>query len=603
MRHSAIRAERGTRVRVRQLAIGNRVFEIGWLLLGAGLAFWLLTLRPIGASDISDLGLVSAVSIGTWLGIALISIAFALACEERPISMTLAVACILAMALILYGTPAIAEPLPRFNTVYVHLGLIEAIARSGRFFPEVDARFSWPLFFAAAAMISQLGQFDLLSVAAWFPLATVLAVLPAMWILTYAFVNDRRLSLVALWFFILANWVAQDYLSPQGLNLVMYVWFLALIAWLFKRTPGPGDWVARLIARTRLPRQIFVDEIRGPIGPVVSRIGMLLVVVAIAFFSSSSHQLTPFAMVGASVGLVAVGRTSLRSMPIIVAVLAVLWVSFAGQEYLLGNLAKLLKDVGDPTGNTGAALAGRLRGSPGHIFVVTERILFTAAFWGLAVVGVWRRARTGFWDVGAIALAVVPFAIIAFQSYGGEIFLRVFLFALPAMSFLAATALFPVFYARSRAQTVALVVVSLALAVGFMIARYGNERAEIVEVAELQGADRAYQIMPQESLIGTINFDSPIRYRFFDLYDYLEMQGEIADLTVGEIAIQLDEAREGRPAYLFLSRGQRALEELLGLPPEAWDRIVAEVEASPLFEVEFQTPDASLYRFVPAGQP
>ncbi len=591
------------RISVRQLAVGNRVFEIGWLLLGAGLAVWLLTLRPIQASDISDVGLLSALSIGTWVGIVLVSIAFALACEARPITMSLAVACILAMALILYGTPAIVEPLPRFNTVYVHLGLIEAIARAGRFFPEVDARFSWPLFFAAAAMISQLGQFDLLSVAAWFPFVTVLAVLPAMWILTYAFVNDRRLSLVALWFFVLANWVGQDYLSPQGLNLVMFVWFLALIAWLFKRTPGPGDWAARLIARTRLPRQIFVDEIRGPIGPVISRIGMLLVVVAIAFFSSASHQLTPFAMVGASVGLVAVGRTSLRSMPIIVAVIAVLWVSFAGQDYLLGNLAQLLRDVGDPTGNTGAGLAGRLRGSPGHLFVVAERIAFTVAFWSLAVAGIWRRARNGFWDVGAIALAVVPFGIIAFQSYGGEIFLRVFLFALPAMSFLAATAVFPVFYARSRAQTVALVVLSVALAVGFVIARYGNEVADIVEVGELQGADQAYKIIPQESLIATINYNSPIRYRYFDLYDYAEMQGEIADLTVPEIAKQLDDARDGRPAYLFLSRGQRALEELLGLPPEAWDRIAAEVDGSPLFQPEFQTPDASLYRYVPAGQP
>ena len=171
------------------------------------------------------------------------------------------------------------------------------------------------------------------------------------------------------------------------------------------------------------------------------------------------------------------------------------------------------------------------------------------------------------------------------------------------MSFLAATAVFPVFYARSRAQTVALVVISLALAVGFMIARYGNERIDVVEVGELQGVDRAFTIMPQESLIGTVNFDSPIRYRYFDLYDYVEMQGPVEELTATEIAKQLDGAREGRPAYLFLSRGQRALEELLGQPPEVWDRIVAEVGSSPLFEPEFQTPDASLYRYVPPGQP
>jgi hypothetical protein len=588
---------------VRQLDSRGRAEGIGWVLAGIGLAAWLLTLRPIHAADLDDLGIIGALPMGTWLAIALVTAAFAFAVELRPMSMRLAIACILGMTVILYGTPAIVEALPRFSTVYVHLGLIEAIERAGRLFPELDARFSWPLFFTGAALISQLAQVDLLTIAQWFPMVTTIAVLPPLWILMRSFVNDRRLSVVALWLFVLADWVAQDYLSPQGMNLVLYVWFIAIVAWLFKRSPRPSAWVSRAMERSRLPRAVFVDSVDRPIGPAISRVGMFAIVVAVAFFSTASHQLTPFAMVGASVGLVIVGRTSLRSLPIMVAVIAALWISFAGQDYLLGNLTQLLKDVGNPTGNAGTSIAGRIRGSEGHLFVVVERIAFTAFFWAVAAVGLWRRIRLGFWDVGAMVLAVVPFAIIGFQSYGGEIFLRVFLFSLPPMAFLAAAAIFPVFYGRSRVQTVVLVLLSVALAVGFVVARYGNERADIVEPGELVATEQAYRLIPQDSLIATMNYNSPIRYRYVELYDHLELQGQLADLTADGVAKELDAARHGQPAFLFLSRGQQALEELLGGATGDWERLTAELDASDRFVPEFQSADAVLYRYVPVEAP
>jgi hypothetical protein len=588
---------------MRRLDAPARALVVGWAMVGAGLLAWLLTLRPIHASDVTDIGLISALPPGTWLAIALITVAFTVAVELRPISLPLAVWSILSMALVLYATPALIEALPRFNTTYVHVGLMEAIVRSGRLFPEFDARYSWPLFFTAGAMISQLARIDLLTIAAWVPLVTSLAVLPALWVLVHAFANDHRIALVAMWFFLLVDWVGQDYLSPQGMNLVIYVWFIAIVSLVFRRAAQPRPWVTRAMARSRLPMQVFLDAMGRPIGPAIARSGMLLVIVFLAFTSASSHQLTPFAMVGASLGLAVVGRTSLRSLPIIVAVITALWVSLAGQDYLLGNLAQLLKDFGDPAGNASTSVAGRLHGSPGHVFVVTERIFYTAAFWAVAAIGVYRRIRSGFWDVGAMVLAVVPFGIIIFQSYGGEVFLRCFLLSLPAMAFFAAASIYPVFYSRSRFQAVALVVVSVALVGGFLVARYGNERADIVEVGELAGADRAYTVMPQGSLITTVDYNSPIRYRFVDLYDYLELQGRVADFTPTEITTQIEAVRDGRPAFLFISRGQQALEELVGNSADDWAAMVAGIEGSPRFEPVFETPDASLFRIVPTTTP
>jgi hypothetical protein len=588
---------------VRQLATGDRTAAIGWLLLGGGVAVWLVTLHPITSAGLTDVGLVGALPWGMWIAVAFVTAAFAVACEARHIPTRLAISCIVAIAVILYGTPAIIEALPRFNTVYVHLGLIEAITRNERFFPELDARFSWPLFFAAAAMISQLSQIDLLAVAAWVPLATMFAVLPAMWILVNAFANDRRLSFVALWFLLLGNWVGQDYLSPQGMNFILYVWFLALVAWFFRRPPTSRDWVMRVLGKTRLPRSIVVDLTKQPTNVAGARVGMLLIVVALATISAASHQLTPFAMIGASLALVIVGRTSLKSLPILVALITILWVSFAGQEFLLGNLSSLLHDVGNAGGTTGSAIGSRVRGSPGHVFVVLERILFSGAFWGLAFLGILRRLRVGIWDVAAVALAVVPFGIIGLQSYGGEIFLRVFLFTLPPMAFLAAAAIFPVSYDRSRLQTVFLVLLSAGMAVGFVIGRYGNERADIVEPGELAITDQVYRTVPQGSLVATVDYNSPILYRFYEEYRHFELAEPVEQLTPAIVAKELEATREGRPAYLFLTSGQERLEGLLGMPDGAWQQLTSALDVSPLFHTEVSSADGTLYRYLPAATP
>ena len=78
-----------------------------------------------------------------------------------------------------------------------------------------------------------------------------------------------------------------------------------------------------------------------------------------------------------------------------------------------------------------------------HVFVVQFRLAMTLGFWVLALYGFLRRVRHGYLDLDAVALAFVPFGLLALQSYGGEMLLRVYLFSLPFMAFLAAAAFIP----------------------------------------------------------------------------------------------------------------------------------------------------------------
>jgi hypothetical protein len=566
-------------------------------LIAAAAVLWFLTLAPITPADMTDLGLISALPIWYWVAIAALGLAFGIGLSVEPFRPSVAIAAAIVLALVLYGTPAIAQALPRFNTTYVHLGFIDLIERTGRLYPEMDARFSWPLFFVATALVSAATTVDLLAIAAWVPLATNLLALPALVLLYRAFTDDQRLVWLGAWVFLLANWVGQDYLSPQGFNLLLLLWMLALVATYFQRRGRP-----RWLRPGRGPDDDDDDGQAWPGEPAsvpyATRAGIYVVVVALALASVASHQLTPFAMMAASFGLVIVDRTTLRALPILIGVLLVIWVSFVAEAFITGHLRDLVAELGTE-GGTAGELVSRVRGSPGHTFVVIERIAFSVAIWAAAAIGVVRRVRSGRWDLAAIALAVIPI-VLAVQPYGGEAPLRVFLFSLPATSYLVATAVFPVPRRLGIVGVAGMTGLTVVMAAGLTIARYGNELADMVTPSELAVVDEVHRIAPEGAFLATMNFNSPIRYQFVERYDYEEIAAPMTTMTAATLAAILDVEGAGRPTYVVLTRGQRAHDELIGVPPTEWPRIEAELEASPWFEPVVREADGSAYRYTRA---
>src|SRR5205823_908059 len=144
-------------------------------------------------------------------------------------------------------------------------------------------------------------------------------------------------------------------------------------------------------------------------------------------------------------------------------------------------------------------VVARLQGSREHVVVVFERLLMTAAIWGFALLGVLGRTRRGHADLTYALLAIAPFPLLLMQSYGGEILLRIYLFPLPPMLFFVAS----VFGnttpgAMSARSATSLLLVSLALFAGFLVARYGNERMDHFTSQELDAVNEFYRITPRD---------------------------------------------------------------------------------------------------------
>jgi len=220
-----------------------------------------------------------------------------------------------------------------------------------------------------------------MSMANWSPLVlNLLYALPLLVIFRWA-THDARLQWLGLWIFFSANWVGQDYFSPQGTAFAL--WLAMLAALLTRFAPRPEvlakrvsvAWVLRLLDPRRVLASLRADRESDRAGPPQrGDAALLLLIVAIYAAIVSGHQLTPFPILfaGAALGLFSGLRT--RNLPVIMTVLVAAWISYPATPYLIGHVEELAGNVGSTSQNLTANVSERLGGSPGHAFIVNLRI-------------------------------------------------------------------------------------------------------------------------------------------------------------------------------------------------------------------------------------
>ncbi|MFF0163437.1 lipopolysaccharide biosynthesis protein [Streptomyces sp. NPDC005263] len=463
----------------------------GILLTAALLLYWVPALR-LGEADLDEmggLGLISVLPLPTLVGAALLVVVFAsllwLGREHRALLLLT----LLATVVSLHALPAVIETEPRFATAWQHLGFIDYIDRTGSAVPDLDARWSWPGFFAVAAFVTKAcGVSDLTEVIRWWPTAIQLLYLAPMFLLVRSMRASWRAKWTGIWVFVLSGWVGQDYFSPQGFTYLLYLVFVAILLVWF-RAPG-------VIWAKRRPGEIEVE-------PADRRQRAVLLMIVIGLFAASvpAHQLTPFVMLGVLAVLVLVGRSELRGLPILFGVLVAAWVGFMAEPYWSGHFDDLFGGVGGVGSNVSSSVSGRIQGgSSTHKLVLYVRVLLAGGVMAFACWGWWRRRRHHYRERSLLVLTFVPFLGFGMQSYGGEMALRVFMFALPGSALLAGLALFPRTGVttgerdkdRASLAPLAALLAGLVLMGGFLVARWGNEPFERIRPGEVAAMDYVY---------------------------------------------------------------------------------------------------------------
>ncbi|MEW2356187.1 hypothetical protein [Spirillospora sp. NPDC029432] len=610
--------------------------------LAAGLALFWVPLSGVDLEALDGYGLIGVLPVATLLGAAVLVLTFMVTLAlPRPHRMLLALQ-IAMLILALHGVTLALEPIARFPTAWQTAGFIEYITRNGTVSWELDARFSTPGFFAFIGFLMEAaGQKDIEPVLRWAPTVTnLLYLLPYVLILRVLRATWRAKWLAA-WLFIAANWVGQDYLSPQAFAYLLYLFFVAiLVNWFRHHDETRQRSGKRRTAATRERRGglwrlydwIFAakdpGELPAPPVPVRERSILLVLLFLLLLAGTAAHQLTPFLMTAACAGLVLVRRCNLRGLPFIAGVVYAAWVSFMTVGYWAGRKGEIFGSIGNIFQNVQQSTGGRIGEAAGATQdIQLLRILIAVTVAGLAMSGLLRRRARGIDDRVALVLMLVPFSSFGLQNYGGEIALRIYFFMLPAACLLIAYLFFPAPFdapavrdpkvrlrlGRLRTGTrrhwpavAAASVFGLLLAGGFLSVRYGNERYEQVRPSDV----KAYDTMLREhkGAVGVVWLSAedpnltggtpvmPWSYRSWERFTYTPVIANRNDpADVRQIVQRMKE--QGPGGFFVTTRSHEDFQVLTaGLAPDYGARLRRAMAAHPEIRTVSANRDAAVYR-------
>jgi hypothetical protein len=446
---------------------------------------------------------------------------------------------------------------------------------------------------------------------------------------------------MSVWLFYLANWVGQDYFSPQSLNYFFHLIIIGIcLRWFGIKTPptevtqpavleiehderlareidAHKDAIAvRLVDRhsrmglwKRALSQFYLrtghveEDAPDSRALALQRVGLMSVVILLFVVVATSHQLTPFMTIVAVTALVVCRLCSSYRLPVLMVVIAVSWIIFGAREFFTSEIDGLIAAFGRvsdsfsdnlidfshvPWGQKMVALAGR-----GVCVAVSV----------MALLGGIRRLRLGYLDLPGILLAVVAVAPLVATTYGGEVLFRVYFFALPAMIFFVAALTYPSPDSSASGRTAILpIALSIMLFVGFSFAHYGKDRQYHFTEDEVDVAQYLYSSAPPGALLIEGSRSYPTQFKNYEFFTYVPISREphegqlrIHDNPV-EVLTRWMSNRTYPRAYLIITRSQKADVDASGRMPGGFlDSIERALLESPRFQVAYGNEDARVF--------
>ncbi|MFD5768971.1 hypothetical protein ACFWIN_24535 [Streptomyces sp. NPDC127049] len=573
-------------------------------------ALWLWALPRIDFRNIDEFGLLDRFPIAFYAALAVLTLGFVLTLRRAGTSPGWPAVYCVAMLFALKAPPAVLYETVRYAWASKHDAIISRLLAEGTVRPGTDlsggmsAYDQWPGFFALdAGLVRAFGVEAAASFTNWAPVALGLLTLPVLVLIYRTFSDDWRLVWTAMWIFQLANWVGQDYLSPQGFSYLLYLTVLAVVVRHFVRPGSAGPLRDRTV----------LDPAATAVPPATSTrqraIAVLLLVPAIAAINAS-HQLTPLMLCVTLAALCLTRRYRNLGLLATAGALMLAWYLTMGRELFFTTLSTLSEKLGNLLANSRPGFAGDPTG-PGPELVGSANVLMVLALGGLAAAAVLLRRRLARSALPLILAAAAPVPLVLVNDYGGEMIFRVYLFGLPGSAFFAAAALVPAAGARSRAalgaRRFAIVALPLALVTmlaGFLPSYYGKEGMHYAQPGETALTRRAFDQAPEGALVlaatGAFS-DAYYRYDRYDRWFFTEQEvDENLRMLKDPAGYLAGGIPAGVPAYVILTPTQA--EAVIGegyLPPGGFDTLIRSLKRSPLFAVVEESRYGVVLRYKP----
>lgn len=592
-------------------------------ILGA-LTLWGLALLTSGdLNGVNDFGLVAVLNPVFFAAFLVLVVSFVAQLRQPHPNQVLLFLHIAALVVMLHGTPAMLYAAPRYGWTFKHLGVVDYIQTFGYVTPGIDVYHDWPGFFAFFAYFNELAGLDsAVHYALYSQVVNNFLFLGAILLIMQALTPDQRVLWLSGWFFVLTNWVAQDYFAPQALGYFFFLVVLGILLTWFRRHISLVDlpyleWpgIRRVAPLWRkLVGWLEIVATDAEPTPPLQRVGIVAVLLACGLAIIASHQLTPMMMISTLFMLVIFRTNKLNTLPILLTMVTMVWVTHMAFTSLVDR-NDWYSSVGDVSSNVEGSLSDLSKSSRGRTMVAMAARLLSAGIWGLAMLGGARRLflerKLDLLPVLLIG-GVVP--VIATQAYGGEILFRAFLFTLPGIVFFAAVFFFPTMTSAVGRWATATLLGANVVLVGLMVlAYYGNEQMNRFTPAEIAASQYVYEHAPDKSLLLSVNFNYPTlfteRYsviahaalldRYTWLVDYRDFIYQDIDASKLPLIVRALDRTQYTDGFFIVTRSQLEHVQLHGtLSEDSFETLVELLNDSPDFEKYYQNNDAIVFRLI-----
>ncbi|MCX5382045.1 hypothetical protein [Streptomyces sp. NBC_00083] len=580
-----------------------------WLPLAVAIALWVYALPGIDYLHMGDWGLIDKLPAAFYLSLAVLTGGFVVSLRRAGTAPWWPGLYSVALLFALKAPTAILYNAVRYPWASKHDAVVNHLLANQELRPGVPlsgnmaAYDQWPGFFTLnAGLVRAFGVDTAASYLNWAPLFYGVVLIPVLVLIYRTFAEDWRLVWTGVWIFEVANWVGQDYFSPQGMALILH---LAVLAVVFRHFVRPG-------AAGGLRSRANLDPAAASVPPPTTGRQRAVCVAILAPMIAAinfTHQLTPVMLCVALVALNLTRRYRNPGLLVVTALIMLIWDLTMGRPLFVETLASLKESVGNLLNNSRAGYAGELTG-PGPVLQGRADIVMVLVVAGLAAVAVVLRRKLVRSALPLLLVSVAPVPLFAVNDYGGEMLFRVYLFGLPGAAFFAAAALVPAAgrgrvrvrmgvrvrwrvpaAVRRRGAAVALPVVLVLLVAGFVPAYYGKERMYYTPPAETAMVTRVLDNAPKGSMILAVTGSFPQALHRYDQLEhwYVAEQEEPQNAImlrdpVGYLEPQLP--KDGRPVYFILTRTQDIYSAGEGLlPAGGFQRLKRELEGSGRFRV------------------
>lgn len=563
---------------VRNWAGGSALAAAVIALIGAVIC-WFATLNRIDLDAVGARGIIEVLPWQYFAAIGLIALAVAILLS-RPTSKAISILVWVAGAIfatIITITVNVADGGAIMNTAYVHVGFAEAINARGALVLGTDARFSWPAFFTAVAVIADwAGDSDTTGLAIGWPAVLMSLYLPAVFVITRSITGSTKTAQLAMFLFVAANWGQQDYFSPQSIALLL---FLSITAVIFHEMAATSAVPTAPDDASLLSKLSFALRRTPPLpdGWTSSKfLGVEAVLLLLATALIVQHQLTPVALILMLFGWALTGRTRHRWLWLGATIVFIAWFAFGAYDWWTGHLQILIDGLGKPSQALSSGLSSRVRGNPDYAKLQMLRIAWSG-FFGLCGLLGWLLVRSRVNRATTAIAVVAPASLVLGQSYGGEVVLRVFLYASPILAALTAAALVDIARRIKITATpitaVGLILVLSAVGVVGTTARGVNVAFERTPSDVLQASRNLLSIAPSGAKIRPLATEGALRIARLN---ELKHPNSVVAPEGQPQPSELEALLMQDPEYVFLTSTRENYEWIINGTPRDWYHQIAQ---------------------------